>query len=100
MRIIYLILIIFIFSLNVEAKENNSLFNKKEIIIIGLTIVNPAIAVSTLVANTSTFQKIISLANFAYTSAKGRTIAETALSQSTNKNCLIKNIKIEKDFCI
>ena len=100
MRIIYLIIIIFIFSLNVDAKENNSTFNKKEVIIIGLTIVNPAIAVGTLVANTSTFQKIISLANIAYTSAKGRSIAETAISQSTNKNCLIENIKIEKDFCI
>ena len=100
MRILYLILIIFIFSLNVEAKENNSLFNKKEVIILGLTIVNPAIAVGTLVANTSTFQKIISLANIAYTNAKGKTIAETALSQSTNKKCLIENIKIEKDFCI
>jgi len=100
MRIIYLIIIIFIFSLNVDAKENNSIFNKKEVIIIGLTIVNPAIAVGTLVANTSTFQKIISLANIAYTSAKGRSIAETAISQSTNKNCLIANIKIEKDFCI
>ena len=100
MRIIYLIIIIFIFSLNVDAKENNSIFNKKEVIIIGLTIVNPAIAVGTLVTNTSTFQKIISLANIAYTSAKGRSIAETAISQSTNKNCLIENIKIEKDFCI
>ena len=100
MRIIYLIIIIFIFSLNVDAKENNSIFNKKEVIIIGLTIVNPAIAVGTLVANTSTFQKIISLANIAYTSVKGRSIAETAISQSTNKNCLIENIKIEKDFCI
>jgi len=100
MRIIYLIIIIFIFSLNVDAKENNSIFNKKEVIIIGLTIVNPAIAVGTLVANTSTFQKIISLANIAYTSAKGRSIAETAISQTTNKNCLIENIKIEKDFCI
>ena len=100
MRIIYLIIIIFIFSLIVDAKENNSIFNKKEVIIIGLTIVNPAIAVGTLVANTSTFQKIISLANIAYTSAKGRSIAETAISQSTNKNCLIENIKIEKDFCI
>ena len=100
MRIIYLIIIIFIFSLNVDARENKSIFNKKEVIIIGLTIVNPAIAVGTLVANTSTFQKIISLANIAYTSAKGRSIAETAISQSTNKNCLIENIKIEKDFCI
>ena len=100
MRIIYLIIIIFIFSLNVDSKENNSIFNKKEVIIIGLTIVNPAIAVGTLVANTSTFQKIISLANIAYTSAKGRSIAETAISQSTNKNCLIENIKIEKNFCI
>ena len=88
------------FSLSVHAEEKTKLFNKKEVIIIGLTIVNPAIVVGTLVANTSTFQKFISLANIAYSKAKGQSIAETAISQSTNKDCLIENIKTEKDFCI
>lgn len=40
------------------------------------------------------------MANIVYTNRKGHSIAETAISQSTNKNCLIENIKAKKDFCI
>ena len=100
MRIIYLIIIIFIFSLSTHAKENNKILSKKEIVVLGLTLINPAISIGTLVANTSTFQKIISMANIVYTNRKGHSIAETAISQSTNKNCLIENIRTKKDFCI
>jgi len=99
MRIIYLIITIFIFSLSVQAKEK-SIIDKKEIVIFGLTLINPALSIGALVANTSTFQKIISMANIVYTNTKGRSIAETAISQSTNKNCLIDNIKSKQDFCI
>ena len=99
-RIIYLIIIIFIFSLCAQAKEKNNMLNKKEIVILGLTLVNPAISIGTIVSNTTTFQKIISMANIVYTNRKGHSIAETAISQSTNKNCLIKNIRTKKYFCI
>ena len=63
MRIIYFIIIIFIFSLCAQAKEKNNILNKKEIVILGLTLVNPAISTETIVSNTTTFQKIISMAN-------------------------------------
>ena len=42
----------------------------------------------------------MSMANIVCTNTKGHSIAETAISQSTNKNCLIENIKAKKDFCI
>jgi len=100
MRIIYLIIVIFIFSLSAQAKEKNNVLFKKEIVIIGLTFINPALSIGTIVTNTTTFQKIISMANIVYTNKKGHSIAETAISQSTNKNCLIENIKTKKDFCI
>ncbi len=63
MRIIYLIIIIFIFSLCAQAKGKNNILNKKEIVILGLTLVNPAISIGTIVSNTTTFQKVISMAN-------------------------------------
>ena len=56
MRIIYLIITIFIFSLCAQAKENNNILNKKEIVILGLTLVNPAISIETILSNTTTFQ--------------------------------------------
>jgi len=100
MRIMYLIIIIFIFSLGAQAKNKNNILNKKEIVILGLTFVNPVLSIGTIVSNTTTFQKIISMANIIYINRKGHSIAETAISQSTNKKCLIENIKTEKDFCI
>ena len=100
MRIIYLIIIIFIFSLCAQAKEKNNILNKKEIVILGLTLVNPAISIGTIVSNTTTFQKIISMENIVYTNRKGHSIIGTAILQSTNKNCLIVNIRTKKYFCI
>ena len=70
MRIIYLIIIIFIFSLCAQAKEKNNILNKNEILILGLTLVNPALSIGTIVSNTTTFQKIISMANIVYTNRK------------------------------
>jgi hypothetical protein len=63
-------------------------------------LVNPALSIETILSNTTTFQKIISMANIVYTKRKGHSIAETAISQSTNKNYLIKNIGTKKYFCI
>ena len=100
MKIIYLTIILLIFSLNVNATEKNKLIYKKEIVIIGLNFINPALVVGALVSQTSTIKKIISMVNFAYASSRGKSIAETAFSQSTNKNCLIENIRTKKDFCI
>ena len=100
MRIIYLIITIFIFSLCAQAKEKSNILNKTEIVILGLTLVNPTLSIGTIVSNTTTFQKIISMTNIVYTNRKEHFIAETAISQSTNKNFLIENIRAKKDFCI
>jgi len=70
MRIIYFIIIIFIFSLCAQAKETNNILNKKEIVILGLTLVNPALSIETILSNTTTFQKIISMANIVFTKKK------------------------------
>ena len=51
MRIIYLIIIIFIFSLCAQAKEKRNILNKKEIVILGLTLVNPALSIETILSN-------------------------------------------------
>ena len=99
MKIIFLIITIFIFSLSIQAKEKKTI-NKKDIAVIGLTLINPAISIGTLVTNTSAFQKIISMANIIYINTKGHSVAETAISQSRNKKCLIDNLKTKKDFCI
>ncbi|MCH2542503.1 MAG: hypothetical protein MKZ97_04175, partial [Alphaproteobacteria bacterium] len=68
--------------------------------ILGLTLVNPALSIGTIVSSTTTFQKIIAIAKIVYTNRKGHSLAETAISQSINKNCLIENIRTKKDFCI
>ena len=70
MRIIYLIIIIFIFSLSAQAKEKNNILFKKEIVILGLTLINPALSIGTIVSNTTTFQKITSMANIVYINSK------------------------------
>ena len=100
--IFYLIFFIFITSsLFAEKIENkNKIFNKKNFVILSLTIANPAMSVGTVVANTGTFQKMISFANITYSSIKGKSIAEEALSKTTNKDCLLKNLAEKKDFCL
>jgi len=92
----------FFFISNVNAKEKemkNTLMNKENLIIVGLTVANPAISLGTVIANTGTLQKILSLVNITYSSIKGKSIAEEALSKTTNKNCLVKNLAERKEFC-
>ena len=102
MRIISLVLFFVITSTNTVAKDhkfNNKLFDKENLIFIGLTVANPAITLGTVITNTGTLKKILSLANITYSSIKGRSIAEEALSKTTKKNCLIKNLATKKELC-
>ena len=102
MKLLYLIFLFFIFSTNLiadEKKINNKILNKQNLIIIGLTVANPAISIGAVISNTGTLQKIISLANVTYSSIKGKSIAEEALSKTTNKECLIKNLAEKKGLC-
>jgi|TARA_B100001964_G_C13988011_1_gene489314 hypothetical protein len=87
-----------LFSQSSWAKENK-FFNKKNILVIGLTIVNPAISLGTIVTNAGALRKTLSMVNIAYSAGKGKNLAEQAISKSTNKNCLIKNLAEEKSFC-
>ena len=84
---------------NISAKENK-VFTKKNIFLTGIAILNPAISVGTFVSSSGALQKIISFTNITYSSYKGKSIAEEALSKSTKKNCLIENLAKNKNFCI
>ena len=102
MRIFYYIIFIILITSNLYAEENkikNKIFNKKNFVIISLTIANPAISLGAVIANTGTFQKVISIANITYSSIKGKSIAEEALSKTINKNCLLKNLATKKELC-
>ena len=78
---------------------NKKFFNKKNILIASLTIASPAISFGTIVTNAGAIRKTLSIINIAYSARKGKNLAEEAISKSTNKNCLIKNLADEKSFC-
>ena len=103
MRIFFYLIffVLFISSANAKEKEiKNKFMNKENLIIISLTVANPAISLGAVIANTGSIQKLLSLANITYSSIKGKSIAEEALSKTTNKNCLIKNLAEKKELCI
>ena len=103
MRAIFICLLMILFSQALMAKENKffnkKFFNKKNILVVSLTIVNPAVSLGTMVTNAGALRKTLSMINIAYSARKGKNLAEEAISKSTNKNCLIKNITEEKSFC-
>ena len=103
MRAIFICLLMILFSQSSWAKENKffnkKFFNTKNILVAGLTIANPAISLGTIATNAGALRKMISMVNIAYSAKKGKNLAEEAISKSTNKNCLIKNIAEEKSFC-
>ncbi len=103
MRAIFICLLMILFSQSSWAKENKffnkKFFNTKNILVAGLTIANPAISLGAIVTNTGTIRKTLSIINIAYSARKGKNLAEEAISKTTNKNCLIKNIADEKSFC-
>jgi len=98
------IFILFIVSVSIsttsKAEKNNKLFNKKDLLITTITVINPVLSVSAIFSNANAVSKILSMGNLAYSSIKGKTITESALSQSLNKKCLLENLSNNKDFCI
>jgi len=98
------IFILFIVSVSIsttsKAEKNNELFNKKDLLITTITVMNPILSVGAIFSNANAVSKILSMGNLAYSSIKGETITESALSQSLNKKCLIENLSNNKDFCI
>ncbi len=103
MRAIFIFFLMILFTQASMAKENKffnkKMFNKKNILVVGLTIVNPAISLGTIVTNAGALRKTLSMINIAYTAGNGKNLAEEAISKTTNKNCLIKNLAEEKSFC-
>lgn len=102
MKFLYLFLLIFFYSTNILGEEKSlkdKIFDKKNLVIISLTVANPAISFGTVIASTGTFQKVISIANVTYSQIKGKSIAEEALSRTTNKNCLLMNLAEKKELC-
>tara|TARA_B100000959_G_C14717144_1_gene515344 strand:- start:98 stop:259 length:162 start_codon:yes stop_codon:yes gene_type:complete len=52
-----------------------------------------------MVTNAEAMRKTLSMINITYFAGKGKNLTEEAISKSTNKNCLIKNLAEEKSFC-
>ena len=98
MKVIFIFIILIFLSHNLVAKEKKYI-NKKNLILVSTTIVNPAVSVGAIVTNAGALQKILSLINVAYTTYRGKSIAEEAISKGIKKNCLFKNIAKNKNFC-
>ena len=99
MRAIVICLLMILFSQSSWAEEKK-FFNKKNILVFGLTIVNPAIiSLGAIVTNAGALRKTLSMVNIAYSTQKGKNLAEEVISKGTSKNCVIKNLAEEKDFC-
>ena len=95
----FFVIVLFLLSYSSYA-ENNKKFLKKEIILTGVTLLNPALSVGTLISNANSLQKILSLGSLAYTTKEGKTITESAISLSLNEKCLVKKIFFIKKFCL
>ena len=100
MRTFFIVIFLLFLNSKLFAQEKNNFFNKRNIILVGLTISNPAISIGTVLVNTGSLQKIISVSNLAYTSIKGKSIAEEALSKTIKKDCLLKNLANNKELCL
>ena len=83
-----------------KAAENKKIFDKKDLLITAVILINPVISVGTIFPNANVLSKVLSIGNLAYASKKGETITESALSQSLNKKCLIENLSKDKKLCI
>ena len=83
-----------------KAAENKKIFDKKNLLITAVILINPVLSVGTIFSNANVISKVLSIGNLAYTSKKGKTITESALSQSLNKKCLIENLSKDKKLCI
>ena len=83
-----------------KAAENKKIFEKKDLLITAVILINPVVSVGTIFSNASVISKVLSIGNLAYASKKGETITESALSQSLNKKCLIENLSKDKKLCI
>ena len=83
-----------------KAAENKKIFDKKDLLITAVILINPVLSVGTIFSNAHVISKVLSLGNLAYASKKGETITESALSQSLNKKCLIENLSKDKKLCI
>ena len=102
-----IILIIFVTllyscSTNTLVSKNNSennKFEKKDIIVPAVTLINPALAFSSLISNSDSLFKIISLSNIVYTNQEGKSFAENAISQTVNKDCKLEHLTENKDLC-
>ena len=83
-----------------KAAENKKIFDKKNLLITAVILINPVLSVGTIFSNANVISKVLSIGNLAYASKNGETITESALSQSLNKKCLIENLSKDKKLCI
>ena len=97
----YCFIIVLIFLFGCTSKyTNNKYFNKKDSIPIVLSFINPAVGVGTIVSQANYIQKTYSVIDIAYTLNSGNSLAEEALSNTTNKKCRLTNLVENQNICI
>ena len=98
-KMLCIILLLFIQACtNSNYNKNNSIASKN-FILPTTTLINPAIGFGSFIISTSSIQKVYSLSDLAYIADNGESIAESALSYSTKKDCKIVNVIENQNIC-
>ena len=87
-------------SVTTSERKNRNIFAKTDLILPAITIINPAVAVTSFVTSTNTIHKVLSLGNLAYSHAIGNSFAEQALSQAVKKDCKLENLSEHNNMCL
>ena len=93
--------------LNACATNNYTNLNKSNKLTASLNIlptmslINPALGFTSLIASSSTIQKVYATADLVYMTGanNGETIAETLMSNTTNKKCRLVNVIENNNIC-
>ena len=98
-KVLCIVLFLFIQACTYPNNHEESLTKSKNIIVPTTALINPAIGFGSFVISTSSIQKVYSLSDLVFIADNGESIAESALSYSTKKNCKIVNIFENQTVC-
>ena len=98
-KMLCIILLLFIQACTNSGYNKSNSIASKNLILPTTTLINPAIGFGSFVISTSSIQKIYSLSDLAYIADNGESIAESALSYSTKKDCKIVNVIENQNIC-
>ena len=102
-RLLALILLLLFFNGCTTYTSSNKKFSisSPTIILSASTILNPAIGLGSFAVNSSAAQRAYSAADLAFMASNyGESIAEKAISKSTNQDCSIGNYFENNNICI